>query len=82
MIEQDWRTGMLDKLLQRGVSLGEQRATAERARIAARITDAAQGKGPEASVEGDTVALSGKSLRRRLALDPALRWLIAEARDG
>jgi hypothetical protein len=82
MIEQDWRTDMLDKLLQRGASLGEQRATTERARIAAAITDAAGGARIEASVEGDSIALSGRSLRRRLALDPALRWLIAEARNG
>jgi len=38
-------------------------------------------RGIEVDVEGDEVVLSGRGLGRRLLVEPALRWLVAESRN-
>jgi len=63
---------MFERLTARAEAAAARRAEAQRARIAARIPAALH---PEASADG--VRLSGRGLRRRLALDPALKWLLA-----
>ena len=71
---------MLENLAKRAAQAAERRAAARRERLAARLTEMAPG-GIEVGEEGEQVALSGRGLARRFALDPRLRWLVAEARD-
>lgn len=68
---------MFGRLRERGERLAEARAGQRRARVAARL----DGAGLAARVEGEAVVVEGRGLGRRMALDPALRWRVAEAVD-
>ena len=62
---------MFERLLARGAALAERRA-----RLRAREIAAAQlPAGVAAEVVDEGVVISGRGLRRRFALEPALRWL-------
>jgi len=39
-------------------------------------------KGVAVAVEGERVVLTGRGLGRRLVVEPALRWIVAESKDG
>ena len=71
---------MFESLAKRAAQGTERRAAARRERLAARLTEMAP-RGIEVGKDGERVVLSGRGLARRLALDPRLRWLMAEARD-
>jgi ABC-type protease/lipase transport system fused ATPase/permease subunit len=68
---------MFDRLAARARRLAEARAAARRAALAAELA-AALPPGVKAETGEEGVTLSGRGLRRRFALDAALRWLIAE----
>jgi hypothetical protein len=66
---------MLERLMLHGAALAHKAA---RARLAA-LAEALSVQAPEGvavSEEEGAVALSGRGLRRRFALDPELRWLV------
>ncbi len=70
---------MFEELTARAARTGRDRAAARVREIAARL---AAGVPPGIAVEQtpDGVRLSGRALLRRYALEPALRWLAADAR--
>ena len=72
---------MFERLEARAARAAEARAAARRERIAARMAEQAP-RDVSVAVEGDRVAVAGRGLMRRMLLDPALRWLTAEGRDG
>jgi hypothetical protein len=65
-----------EALMERAERLAEARARARRRALADRLADALPG-GVRAEAEAGGVRLSGRNLRRRLALDNGLNWLIA-----
>jgi len=65
-----------EALMERAERLAEARARARRRGFADRLEDALPG-GVRAKAEAAGVRLSGRNLRRRLALDNGLNWLIA-----
>ena len=62
--------------MERAERLGAARAAARRRDLAERLADALPA-GVRAETEEAGVRLSGRNLRRRLALDKRLNWLIA-----
>ena len=71
---------MFERLAARGAELAHSRAEARRGRLVDRLERAAPG-GVRVQREEDRIMLSGRGLVRRFALDPLVRWLVAEARD-
>ena len=68
---------MFETLTARAAARAEARAAEQARRLAARLDqDLPGGVRVEADAQG--VRLTGRALRRRLALDPALKWMIAE----
>jgi hypothetical protein len=65
---------MFEALTARGRRQGEARAKARAAELAHRLADELP-EGIACLARGDEVQLSGRALRRRFALDPALRSL-------
>jgi hypothetical protein len=73
---------MFERLRERAERRAQSHAAARRERLAERVAAGAP-RGVEIGVEGERVVLSGRGLGRRLLIDPALRWLVAESRhDG
>lgn len=69
---------MFEKLVVRAEARARRMAARRRDLLAERL--AAETPGDVAiAAEADAVVLSGRGLRRRFALDPALRWLFAGA---
>lgn len=71
---------MFGRLTGRAAKLAEARAAGRRERLAGRLRAAAMA-GVAVGEEGERVVLSGRGLGARMALDPELRWLVAENRD-
>jgi len=71
---------VFERLRERGVERARTRAAARREGLAERMR-AGVPRGIEVDVEGDEVVLSGRGLGRRLLVEPALRWLVAESRN-
>lgn len=70
---------MLERLMLHGAALAQRAA---RARLHS-LAEALRGEAPEGvrvSEEEESVALSGRGLKRRFALDPELRWLLSGRR--
>jgi hypothetical protein len=68
---------MFERAMERAAQHARRRAELRASRLADRLADALpSGIGAEATPEG--VELSGRRLRQRFALDPRLRWLVAE----
>lgn len=65
---------MLERLMLHGAALAHRAAASRRAELADRLREEAP-DGVEVSEEEGAVALSGRGLRRRFALEPELRWL-------
>lgn len=70
---------MFERMMIRAASRAEARARAATAALAERML-AELPRGVTAEAGEDGVQLSGRHLRRRFALDPALRWLTARLR--
>ncbi len=70
---------MFERLTERAVRKAEQRTQARIERLATDI-EAALPAGIRCAAAPDGMRLSGRGLRRRFALDPALRWLTAALR--
>jgi hypothetical protein len=70
---------MFQRLIERARRTGEVRAEARRQQLAAALA-AELPAGIEAAKVDDGVELTGRGLRRRLALDPELRSLIGRTR--
>ena len=70
---------MLEKLMLHGAALARRAARARIADLAGAIREEAP-DGVRVSEEEEGVALSGRGLRRRFALEPELRWLIGGRR--
>lgn len=71
---------MFAKLQARGTELANGRAAARRELLAVRLEEKVP-NGVRVQREQDRIVLSGRGLVRRFALDPLVRWLVAEARD-
>lgn len=70
---------MFEKVMSAASRIAEARTQARIAALAEQI----QGEGLQdiqVSSDGEGVTLSGRGLKRRFALDPALRWLTARLR--
>ena len=67
---------MLERLMIQGAALAQRAARRRREALATALGEEAPA-GARVSVEEEAVVLSGRGLRRRLALEPALRWLLA-----
>ncbi|HLL59543.1 MAG TPA: hypothetical protein VK391_06600 [Allosphingosinicella sp.] len=70
---------MFERTMRRATALASQRAERRAAELAERLKGAA-GRGILVDTVQGGVRLSGRGLRRRLALEPALRWLTAALR--
>ncbi|MFL6845657.1 MAG: hypothetical protein ACJ8ER_12335 [Allosphingosinicella sp.] len=70
---------MFEGLIERGAALAQAAARRRRAELADALRDEAPA-GVRIEVEGESVVLAGRSLGRRFARDPALRWLFAGRR--
>jgi hypothetical protein len=70
---------MFERLKARALLLAEARAERRRHALAARLADELPA-GIAADRTGEGVELSGRGLKRRLALEPALRALIGRLR--
>ena len=68
---------MFETLMAQAVTRADERAAERAARIAARLEEALPDD-VRARADADGVRLTGRGLKRRLALDPALRWIMAE----
>lgn len=66
---------MFERLMIHGAALARKRARAHRAALAQVLRDEAP-EGVRVAETGEGVALEGRALSRRLALEPQLRWLI------
>jgi hypothetical protein len=72
---------MFERLTARGAELAQRAARRRRSVLAEALREEAPA-GVRIEEEAQGVALSGRGLGRRLALEPALRWLIpGQARD-
>lgn len=69
---------MFETLIARAHGVAERRAAARAAALAAALDDALPDD-VTITVAADGVRLTGRGLARRLALDPALKWAVAEA---
>lgn len=70
---------MLERLMLHGAALALKAARERRSTLAAEFGAEAP-EGVTVSEEEEGVALSGRGLGRRFALDPQLRWLISGRR--
>jgi hypothetical protein len=70
---------MFERLIVRGGALAEEAARRRREALAQALRDEAP-EGVRVSVEAGRVALSGRRLARRFALEPELRFLLAGRR--
>jgi hypothetical protein len=70
---------MFERLMLHGAALARKAAEARRSALAAELSDEAP-EGVTVSEDESGVALSGRGLERRVALDPELRWLTAGRR--
>jgi hypothetical protein len=70
---------MFERMTSRVQLLAERRARARIAGLAARIRDEVP-KDVEVEETKEGVRLKGRNLRRRFALEPALRWLTERVR--
>ncbi|HEX9948090.1 MAG TPA: hypothetical protein VGA98_11165 [Allosphingosinicella sp.] len=70
---------MFERLMIHGAALAQRAARGRVATLAAALRDEAP-EGVRVSEEEGAVALSGPALRRRFAIEPALRWLISGRR--
>ncbi len=70
---------MLEKLMLHGAALARRAAEARRASLAEALREEPPG-GVRVSEEEEGVALEGRGLHRRFALDSELRWLFAGRR--
>lgn len=70
---------MLERLMLHGAALARKSARARLGSLAEELSEDAP-EGVRVSEEEEAVALSGRGLRRRFALDPELRWLAARRR--
>jgi hypothetical protein len=70
---------MFERLMLYGASLARKVASERVGAVAAALAEDAPA-GVRVSEEEGAVALSGRGLRRRFALDPAVRWLLAGRR--
>lgn len=69
---------MFEALVARGAGLAERRRRRVRARVAAALREAAPRGVAVKEVEAGVI-LSGRALRLRSIVDPAVRWLAARA---
>lgn len=70
---------MFERLTERAEALAQRAAERRREALAEALREEAPA-GVAVSEEEGAVALSGRGLAKRLAFDPALRWLIAGRR--
>jgi hypothetical protein len=70
---------MFERLMLHGAALAQKAARARRAALAEALRDEAP-EGVRVSEEEEKVALSGRGLERRFALEPELRWLFSGRR--
>ncbi|MGZ8287128.1 MAG: hypothetical protein ACXW27_01710 [Allosphingosinicella sp.] len=70
---------MFERLMLHGAALASRAARARRSSLAQALRDEAP-EGVRVSEEAAAVALEGRGLERRFALDPELRWLLAGRR--
>ena len=68
---------MFETLMAQAVARADERAAERADRIAARLEEALPDD-VRARADADRVRLTGRGLKRRLALDPAFRWIMAE----
>ena len=66
---------MLERLMIHGAALAERAARERRSSLAQALREEAP-EGVTVEEEADAVALAGRGLRRRFAIEPALRWLV------
>ena len=72
---------MFERLMLHGAALAERAARGRLARLAEALREEAP-EGVRIDEEEAAVALSGRGLGRRLALEPALRWLPLRQAQG
>jgi hypothetical protein len=70
---------MFEGLMMRAAALAEKAARRRRDELAEELRDEAPA-GVRVEAEAEGVALSGRGIARRFALEPALRWLVAGRR--
>jgi hypothetical protein len=70
---------MFERMVERASRLAEQRARERSAILAVRVQDALP-HGVKAEARPEGLLLSGRGLRRRFLLEPALRWLTGTMR--
>jgi hypothetical protein len=70
---------MLERLMLHGAALARRAAEGRRAALAEALGEDAP-EGVRVSEDSEGVALEGRGLRRRFALEPELRWLLAGRR--
>lgn len=70
---------MLERLMLHGAALARKAAGERRSSLAGQLREEAP-DGVKVSESEEGVALEGRGLRRRFALEPQLRWLIAGRR--
>ena len=71
---------MFETLMARVAARANDRAAEQARRIAARLAEALP-RDVHARTDAEGVRLTGRGLKRRLALDPALKWTMAELRE-
>ena len=67
---------MFERLMLHGAALAEKLARRRRGELAAAL-DADAPDGVRVSEEEEAIVISGRALGLRVALEPALRWLVA-----
>jgi hypothetical protein len=70
---------MFERLMLHGAALARRAAEQRRSSLAEALREEAP-EGVSVTEAGEGVALEGRSLRRRFALEPELRWLLAGRR--
>lgn len=70
---------MFERLTEAASRAGERRALARAAALADQMS-AELPRGIEVQATADAVVISGRAVKRRFAIDPALRWLTARLR--
>ena len=70
---------MLERLMLHGAALARKAALARLGSLAGALRDEAP-EGVRVSEEEEALALSGRGLRRRFALEPELRWWLSGRR--
>jgi hypothetical protein len=70
---------MFERLMLHGAAMARRAAKGRRSALAAELREAAP-EGVQVSEEEESIALEGRGLGRRYALEPELRWLLAGRR--